>query len=105
MEILEMTKGKSYANLKFQYEAVDTLTAAGTSNIAIRLPGGDISAIAYDLQGTGTIQVCGTPVSSIEADTAIWRDVESGDSINLAATAMRQINVNGDTTILHVRAV
>lgn len=98
--MIEMIVDKHYAK-ENQYYYKQTLVTAGPSE-AIRIPGGDISNIAYQLEGSGAVQVTCYPIEDIIADTAIWVTVESGNVINPAITAIRQNNTSG-TTVLNVR--
>ena len=97
----EMIQDSQYAQ-ENQYYYKQTLIAAGNGE-AIRIPGGDIRSVAYQFDGTGSVQVTGYPIADILADTAVWVTVLEGDAINPSITAIRQVNTSG-TTVLNVRA-
>lgn len=99
--MIEMTKDEQFA-LERAYYYKQTLTAAGNGE-AIRIPSGDISSIAYQLDGDGSVQVTAYPAADILADTAVWSTLADGDTVNPAITAIRQVNSTG-TTVLNVRA-
>jgi len=102
-----MIKVKADARLKFQREVQDELTEAGISTVAILIPGADIRALTYQLIGDGKVQVTGMPEAMVLAGTAVWEDVLSGAAINIADTAIRQVNTSSPATVttLYVRTV
>ena len=84
-----------------QHYYKQVLDAAGTGE-PIRIPSGDITAISYQFDGDGTVEVTGYPVADILDDTAVWVEVLEGDGINPSVTAIRQTNASG-TTVLNLR--
>ena len=85
-----------------QYKGKETLSSSG-AGVAFMIPGGDIKSIAYDLEGTGEVQVTNYDEADIVADVAEWRTVMTGELINPSISAIRQFNTSG-TTVFVVRA-
>lgn len=102
-EVQEMTVDKSYAH-ENEYFFKETLSATGAGK-NVRVPGGDISAVSYQLTGDGTVEVTNFPQEDIENDDpgVVWITVPVGADISPAVTFIRHINVSG-TTIFNVRA-
>jgi hypothetical protein len=99
--MIDMNLDTRYAT-ENQYYIKQTLAVAGPGE-AIRIKGGDIQNIAYQLEGEGSVQVTAYPYADIEAGTAIWSTLTDGDTVNPAISAIRQNNTSG-TTVFCVRA-
>ena len=95
--MVEMVQDERFAVEK-QYYYKEVMITSGNGE-AIRIAGGDIHAITYQLDGNGTLQATAYPVSCILDNTAVWVDVPEDNYLNPAITAVRQVNVSGTTTL------
>ena len=99
MALVQMNQQKPYEGYEYSYK--ETLTSSGSGD-AIRIPGGEISSVAYDLEGDGTVEVTNYTEEDIDGNSAVWRTVNQDDLINPSITAIRHTNVSG-TTVFIVR--
>jgi hypothetical protein len=74
------------ASLENEYFA-EVILVDGVYSDAIRIPGGDITSICYDLETDGEA-VIETTISP-DIDSAIWREVGFGAEISPAVKAIR----------------
>lgn len=89
--------------LQNAYYASDIIAATGTSDKAILIPNGDITSIAWQLEGASAkIQATVYPIEDIESGSALWEDVPEDNVLQPAVQAIRLVSLDG-AAILNIR--
>lgn len=99
----EMTVDSRKDALQNAYYASDILAATGISTKAILIPNGDITSIAWQLEGASAkIQATVYPIEDIESGSALWEDVPEDNVLQPAVQAIRLVSLDG-AAILNIR--
>ena len=89
--------------LQNAYYASDIIAETGASDKAILIPNGDITSIAWQLEGASAkIQATVYPIEDIESGSAQWKDVPEDNILQPAVQAIRLVSLDG-SAILNIR--
>ena len=98
MAVVAMDAGNNLPGLASIWTKKLTIVGAGSSDIVI-MPETRLSSLDFSFTGSPTLWATISSRTEIDAGTADWQEVGQGDTIGVAATAIKATNATGTAVI------